>query len=64
MDVPNPAFRTVSEELLYNIYLKPQGGGNMPGLTKDDINTIAKLNAILQDSELMSASRSLDLSLH
>ncbi len=54
MDVPKPPFRTVSEELLYNIYLKLQGG-NMPGLTRDDINTLAKLNAILQDSELMSA---------
>lgn len=57
MDVPNPPFRTVSEELLYNIYLKLQGGGNMPGLTKDDINTLAKLNAILQDSELMSTEQ-------
>jgi hypothetical protein len=57
MHVPNPPFRTVSEELLYNIYLKLQGGVNMPGLTKDGINTLAKLNAILQDSELMSAAQ-------
>ncbi len=56
MDVPKPPFRTVTEELLYNIYLKLQGG-NMPGLTRDDINTLAKLNAILQDSELMSAEK-------
>src|SRR5688572_18859809 len=57
MDVPKPPFRTVSEELLYNIYLKLQGGGNVRGLTKEDINTLAKLNAILQDSELMSAEQ-------
>jgi hypothetical protein len=57
MSVPNPPFRTVSEELLYNIYLKLQGGDNMNGLTADDINTIAKLNAILQDAELMSAEQ-------
>lgn len=57
MDVPKPPFRTVSEELLYSIYLKLQGEGNMHGLTKDDINTLAKLNAILQDSELMSVEQ-------
>jgi hypothetical protein len=57
MDVPNPPFRTVSEELLYNIYLKLQGGGNMPGLTKEDINPLAKLNAVLQDAVLMSAEQ-------
>ena len=57
MNVPNPPFRTVTEELLYNIYLKLQGGSNMPGLTTDDINSIAKLNAILQDADLMSAEQ-------
>lgn len=57
MDVPNPPFRTVTEELLYNIYLKLHGGANMPGLNRDDINTLAKLNAILQDSKLMSAEQ-------
>jgi hypothetical protein len=57
MDVPNPPFRTVSEELLYSIYLKLHGGGNIPGLTKEDINTFAKLNAILQDTVLMSAEQ-------
>jgi hypothetical protein len=57
MDVPKPPFRTVTEELLYNIYLKLQGGANMPGLNRDDINTLEKLNAILQDSELMSAEQ-------
>lgn len=56
MDVPNPPFRTVSEELLYSIYLKLQGVGNPP-LTKADINTLAKLNAILQDADLMSAEQ-------
>jgi hypothetical protein len=57
MNVPKPPFRTVSEELLYSIYLKLPGGGNMPGLTKEDINTLAKLNAILQDAVLMSADQ-------
>lgn len=57
MDVPKPPFRTVTEELLYSIYLKFQGGGPMPGLTRDDINSLAKLNAILQDSKLMSAEQ-------
>jgi hypothetical protein len=57
MSVPNPPFRTVSEELLYNIYLKLQGGGNMNGLTPEDINSIAKLNAILQGAQLMSAEQ-------
>src|SRR5688572_29665662 len=57
MNVPKPPFRTVTEELLYNIYLRLQGGGgNMPGLTTDDINSIAKLNAILQDADLMSTA--------
>lgn len=56
MDVPNPPFRTVTEELLYNIYLKLQGE-NIPGLTKEDINTLSKLNAILQGAELMSAEQ-------
>lgn len=53
MNVPRPPFRTVTEELLYNIYLSVQGG--MPGLSTDDINSIGKLNAILQDADLMSA---------
>lgn len=57
MNVPNPPFRTVTEELLYNIYLKVQAGSNTTGLTADDINTIAKLNAILQDADLMSAEQ-------
>src|SRR5687767_10390873 len=55
MNVPKPPFRTVTEELLYNILLNLQGGGNMPGLTVDDINSIGKLNAILQDADLMTA---------
>jgi hypothetical protein len=60
MNVPKPPFRTVTEELLYNIYLRLQGGGNMPGLTTEDINSIAKLNAILQDVDLMSAGEITD----
>jgi hypothetical protein len=56
MNVPKPPFRTVTEELLYNIYLRLQNGGNMPGLTVEDINSISKLNAILQDANLMSAA--------
>jgi hypothetical protein len=57
MSIPKPPFRTVTEELLYNIYVKLQGGSNMNGLTADDINSIAKLNAILQDAQLMSAEQ-------
>jgi hypothetical protein len=56
MSVPKPPFRTVTEELLYNILLKLSGGGNMPGLTADDINSISKLNAIIQDGDLMTAA--------
>jgi hypothetical protein len=55
MHVPKPPFRTVTEELLYNIWLNLQGSGTMPGLTIEDINSIDKLNSILQDADLMSA---------
>jgi hypothetical protein len=57
MNVPNPPFRTVTEELLYNIYLKLQGGNNTPGLAVEDINTLGKINAIIQDADLMSAEQ-------
>jgi hypothetical protein len=54
MEVPNPPFYSITDELLYNIYLKLQGG---MGLTGNDINTLAKLNAILQDTDLMSSEQ-------
>ena len=50
MSIPKPPFHTASEELLYNIYLKLQ---DMDSLKESDINTLAKLNAILIDADLM-----------
>jgi hypothetical protein len=52
MSVPKPPFHSVSEELLYNIYLKIQ---TMDALQESDINTLAKLNAILTDAQLMKS---------
>ncbi|HMX00872.1 MAG TPA: hypothetical protein PKL56_16000 [Cyclobacteriaceae bacterium] len=52
MSIPKPPFHTASEELLYNIYLKLQV---MNSLQESDINTLAKLNAILTDADLMKA---------
>lgn len=52
MSVPQPPFHSASDELLYNIYLKLEN--TMSGLQQSDINTLAKLNAILVDSNLMS----------
>jgi hypothetical protein len=54
MNVPKPPFRSVSEELLYNIYLK-MNGGTSNGLTGSDIDTLAKLNSFLTDAVLMKA---------
>ena len=54
MSVPNPPYYSTTDELLYNIYLKIQGGNGVNGLTANGINTLGKLNAILQDSDLMS----------
>lgn len=45
MSVPKPPFHSAIEELLYNIYLKLSD--NSTGMTTNDINTLAKLNAIL-----------------
>jgi hypothetical protein len=53
MSVPKPPFHSAAEELLYNIYLKLSD--NMGSLTTNDINTLAKLNAILTDADLMKA---------
>jgi len=50
MSVPKPPFRSTSEELLYNIYLKIQ---DVDYLRESNINTLAKLNAILTDADLM-----------
>lgn len=52
MDAPKPPFHSVTDELLYSIYLKLTASGE--GLTPPDINTLAKLNAILTDAELVS----------
>jgi len=49
MSAPKPPFHSVSEELLYNILLKlPEMGS----LTENDINTVAKLNALVLDGDL------------
>jgi virulence-associated protein VapD len=53
MSLPLPPFRSVSEELLYNIYLKVSGNGG--GLTAGDIDTLDKLNSFLKDAVLMKA---------
>ena len=52
MSIPKPPFHSASEELLYNIYLKIQ---DMDSLKESDINTLAKLNAIILDADLMKA---------
>ncbi len=53
MSVPKPPFHSATEELLYSIYLKLSD--NMASLSINDINTLAKLNAILIDADLMKA---------
>lgn len=53
MNPPKPPFRSVSEELLYNIYLKVSNSGN--GITRGDIDTLEKLNSFLTDAVLMKA---------
>jgi hypothetical protein len=51
MNTPKPPFHSTTEELLYSILQKlPE----MASLTRDDINTIAKLNAIIQDADIVS----------
>jgi len=54
MTAPKPPFRSVSEELLYNIYLKVSSG-NGNGITPNDIDTLDKLNSFLTDAVLMKA---------
>ncbi len=54
MSIPKPPFHSISEELLYNIYLKVNGGSSN-GLTANDIDTLAKLNSFLTDAVLMKA---------
>lgn len=54
MNTPKPPFSSISEELLYNIYLKVStGNGN--GISPNDIDTLAKLNSFLKDAVLMKA---------
>lgn len=52
MDAPKPPFHSVTDELLYSIYLKMQTEAG--ALTPLDISTLAKLNALLTDAELVS----------
>lgn len=55
MSLPKPPFHSVSEELLYNIYLKLNNGSPSGGITASDIDTLAKLNSFLTDAVLMNA---------
>ena len=55
MNTPRPPFRSVSEELLYNIYLKVSNSETGNGITPNDIDTLAKLNSFLTDAALMKA---------
>jgi hypothetical protein len=55
MKAPRPPFRSVSEELLYNIYLKVSNSGTGNEITPNDIDTLAKLNSFLTDAVLMKA---------
>lgn len=49
--MPKPPFHSVTEELLYNILQKLP---DVTYLTKDDINSIAKLNALILDGDIPS----------
>jgi len=51
MSIPKPPFHSVLEELLYNIYLKFP---DVTNLSVNDINTLAKLNALVLDADLVS----------
>jgi hypothetical protein len=59
MSLPKPPFRSVAEELLYEIYTRING--TMTGLKAEDINTLTKLNAILTDADLMKATDIINL---
>ncbi len=52
MEVPKPPFYSVTDELLYNIYQKLSTPVN--ALTASDISTLAKLNTLLTDADLVS----------
>jgi hypothetical protein len=49
---PNPPFRSVTEELLFEILQKLP---DMTYLTRQDIDSLAKLNALILDADLASA---------
>jgi hypothetical protein len=51
MNAPKPPFHSITEELLYNILQKLP---DVTYLTKDDINSIAKLNALILDGDIPS----------
>lgn len=52
MSIPKPPFHTTLEELVYQLYLKLDG--DMNGLKAEDINTLAKLNSIIIDADVVS----------
>jgi len=51
MSIPKPPFHTTLEELVYQLYLKLDG--DMNGLKAEDINTLAKLNSIIIDADVV-----------
>jgi hypothetical protein len=51
MSAPKPPFHSITEELLYNILQKLP---DVTYLTRDDINSIAKLNALILDGDIPS----------
>jgi molybdopterin converting factor small subunit len=53
MSTPKPPFHTVTDELLYGIYVK--FSTTMNALKREDIDTLAKLNAILTDAKLVKS---------
>jgi HPt (histidine-containing phosphotransfer) domain-containing protein len=53
MSTPKPPFHTVTDELLYGIYLKFNTAMN--ALKREDIDTLSKLNAILTDAQLVKS---------
>jgi|GEM_PF-5150286 len=53
MSAPKPPFRTTAEELLYAIYQKVEMAD---ALKAEDIDSLAKLNAIIQGDTLLSST--------
>ncbi|MBT1699487.1 hypothetical protein KK083_21495 [Fulvivirgaceae bacterium PWU4] len=55
--IPQPPFNSAIEELLFGIYQKLESSGG--GLKPTDLNTLAKLNALLIDADLMSSEETI-----